>query len=334
MVKRGHLNVPVIGVAKAGWNLDQLKARAKDSLEKHGGLDPAAFEKLSGLLRYVDGDYNDPATFQAIRKELGSAQRPAHYLAIPPVLFGNGRGATRQGGLRRGRRAGHRRKTVRPRPRFRAASSTGFCSSAFDEKRIFRIDHYLGKQPVHNMLFFRFANALARAVLEPRAHRERADHHGGGFRRAGPRRILRSDRHRPRRDAEPSVPGAGQSGDGAAGPHRQRIHPRRKSEGAEGHPAAGAEEPGARTVPRLSKGTRRGAGFQGRKPLRRSSSTSIPGAGAEFPSTSAPGNACPSPARKSSSGLRQPPTMYRRLRSEVELLAGCGSARTSSLPSA
>ena len=88
MVKRGHLNVPVIGVAKAGWNLDQLKDRAKDSLEKHGGLDPAAFEKLSGLLRYVDGDYNDPATFQAIRKELGSAQRPAHYLAIPPVLFG------------------------------------------------------------------------------------------------------------------------------------------------------------------------------------------------------------------------------------------------------
>src|SRR5919204_1297134 len=88
MVKRGRLNVPVIGVARAGWNLDQLRARARDSLEKHGGLDPAAFDKLSGLLRYVDGDYNDPATFQAIRKELGSAQRPAHYLAIPPLLFG------------------------------------------------------------------------------------------------------------------------------------------------------------------------------------------------------------------------------------------------------
>src|SRR5260370_11948431 len=87
MVKRGHLTVPVIGVAKAGWNLDQLRARAKDGLEKHGGLDPAAFEKLCGLLRYVDGDYKDPATFRAIRKEFGSAQRPAHYLAIPPVLF-------------------------------------------------------------------------------------------------------------------------------------------------------------------------------------------------------------------------------------------------------
>src|SRR5271168_4914620 len=87
MLKRGHLDVPVIGVAKAGWNLEQLKARAKDSLEKHGGLDSAAFEKLSGLLRYVDGDYNDAATFDALRKELGGAQHPAHYLAIPPPLF-------------------------------------------------------------------------------------------------------------------------------------------------------------------------------------------------------------------------------------------------------
>src|SRR6201998_4187613 len=87
MLKRGHLNVPVIGVAKSGWNLDQFRARARDSLEKHGGLDLAAFERLCGLLRYVDGDYNDPATFRAIREALGSAQRPAYYLAIPPALF-------------------------------------------------------------------------------------------------------------------------------------------------------------------------------------------------------------------------------------------------------
>src|SRR6201987_1114007 len=81
MLKRGHLNVPVIGVAKAGWNLEQLKARAHDSLEKHGGVDQAAFEKLSSLLRYVDGDYQDPATFETLRKELGNAHYPAHYLA-------------------------------------------------------------------------------------------------------------------------------------------------------------------------------------------------------------------------------------------------------------
>src|SRR5271155_3603743 len=84
MVKRGFLNVPVVGVAKAGWNIDQFRARAKDSLEKHSSIDRAAFDKLIGLLRYVDGDYQDPNTFDAIRKALGSSQRPAHYLAIPP----------------------------------------------------------------------------------------------------------------------------------------------------------------------------------------------------------------------------------------------------------
>src|SRR5207302_164250 len=88
MIKRGHLDAPVVGVAKAGWNLDQLRARALDSLEKHGGVDPAAFDRLSGLLRYVDGDYKDTATFQSIRKELDGCYQPAHYLAIPPVLFG------------------------------------------------------------------------------------------------------------------------------------------------------------------------------------------------------------------------------------------------------
>src|ERR1700722_11453747 len=89
MVKRGHLNIPVIGVAKAGWNLDQFKERAHDSLEKNaGGADPAAWATLSKLLHYVDGDYSDPATFQALRQELNGAKRPAHYLAIPPALFG------------------------------------------------------------------------------------------------------------------------------------------------------------------------------------------------------------------------------------------------------
>ncbi len=87
MIKRGHLSVPVIGVAKANWKLDDLKARARDSLEEHGGVDPTAFDRLCGLLRYVDGDYNDPETFVQLRQQLGAARRPAHYLAIPPVLF-------------------------------------------------------------------------------------------------------------------------------------------------------------------------------------------------------------------------------------------------------
>src|SRR5262249_4734905 len=87
MVKRGHLDVPIIGVAKAGWTLEHLRARARDSVQQHGGLDAAAFPKLSGLLRYVDGDYREATTFEAIREQLGTAERPAYYLAIPPTLF-------------------------------------------------------------------------------------------------------------------------------------------------------------------------------------------------------------------------------------------------------
>ena len=159
MVKRGNLNVPVIGVAKAGWNLDQLKARAKDSLEKHGGLDPAAFTKLSGLLRYVDGAYEDATIFQAIRKELGLAQRPAHYLAIPPILFGT---VVEQLGKSGCAPAGGRVVVEKPfgRDLESARQLNQILLQTFDEKRIFRIDHYLGKRPVHNMLFFRFANAF------------------------------------------------------------------------------------------------------------------------------------------------------------------------------
>jgi glucose-6-phosphate 1-dehydrogenase len=161
MTKRGHLNVPVIGVAKAGWNLEQLKARARDSVEKHGGLDPAAFEKLSSLLRYVDGDYQDPATFKTLRAELGPAKRPAHYLAIPPVLFALVVEKLAESGCHHGARV------IIEKPFGRDLASAQDLNrillDAFDEKSIFRIDHYLGKAPVHNLLFLRFANSL----LEP-----------------------------------------------------------------------------------------------------------------------------------------------------------------------
>jgi len=88
MARRGHLEFPVIGVAKSGWNLDQLRARARESIEKHGGgVNDEAFRRLIAHLRYIDGDYQDPATYAALLKAMDGAQYPAHYLAIPPSLF-------------------------------------------------------------------------------------------------------------------------------------------------------------------------------------------------------------------------------------------------------
>jgi glucose-6-phosphate 1-dehydrogenase len=158
MLKRGHLHVPVIGVAKSGFTLEHLRARARESVEKHGGRDPAAFEKLSGLLRYVDGDYKDPATYQAIRKELGTAQRPAHYLAIPPALFGTVVEELARAGCTTDARIVVEKPFGRDLASAQALNRILF--KTFPEESIFRIDHYLGKRPVHNMVFFRFENAL------------------------------------------------------------------------------------------------------------------------------------------------------------------------------
>src|SRR5262249_14355512 len=161
MVKRGHLNIPVIGVARSGWNPEQLRARARDSLEKHGGVDPAAFDKLSRLLRYVDGDYQSPETFQALRRELGSVRRPAHYLAIPPALFGVVVEQLARTGCAKNGRVIIEKPFGRDRASARELNRT--LLAAFDESAIFRIDHYLGKNPVQNLIFFRFANSF----LEP-----------------------------------------------------------------------------------------------------------------------------------------------------------------------
>src|SRR5271157_5879044 len=161
MIKRGNLDIPVIGVANAGWNLDQLRARAKDSLEQRGGLDPQAFDKLCGLLRYVDGDYKDPATFQSLRRELKDARQPTHYLAIPPVLFET----VVQGLVKSGCGDGARVVLEKPFGRDLASAQdlNRVLLNAFKETDVYRIDHYLGKKPIHNMLVFRFANAFMEA---------------------------------------------------------------------------------------------------------------------------------------------------------------------------
>lgn len=161
LVQNGRLDVPVIGVAKQGWNLDQLRARAHDSLEASGGADPVAWPKLSELLQYVDGDYRDAATFAQLKKLLGNAKRPLFYLAIPPSLFGMV--AESISGIDE---AGAARIVVE-KPFGRDLKSAKELNATlqryFPETSIFRIDHFLGKEPVQNILYTRFANTW----LEP-----------------------------------------------------------------------------------------------------------------------------------------------------------------------
>jgi glucose-6-phosphate 1-dehydrogenase len=161
MVKRGHLDVPVIGVAKAGWGLEQLRERARDSLSRHGGFDPVAGPQLLAQLQYVDGDYGDAATFAALKRALGAAQRPMHYLAIPPALFARVIEQLAAAGCAQGARVVVEKPFGRDRASAEALNAV--LQARFDEARIYRIDHYLGKAPVHNLLHFRFGNAL----LEP-----------------------------------------------------------------------------------------------------------------------------------------------------------------------
>src|SRR5262245_43186686 len=161
MVRRGTLRVPVIGIARSAKNVDELRARARESLERHGEVDTAAFDELSRLLRYVRGDYNDPATFQSIRKELAGAKRPTFYLAIPPAFFGQVVEQLSKSGCSNGARI------ILEKPfgtdLASAQKLNHILLSTFSESSIFRIDHYLGKRPVQNVLYFRFANSL----LEP-----------------------------------------------------------------------------------------------------------------------------------------------------------------------
>ena len=158
LIQQGQLDMPIIGVARAGWTLDKLRERAHDSLEHNGGVDADAFAKLSAQMQYVDGDYKDPATHQCLKQALGGATRPLHYLAIPPSMFGPVAQGLAQAGCAKDARI------VVEKPFGRDLASAQALNrelhEVFDESAIFRIDHYLGKEAVQNLLYFRFANAF------------------------------------------------------------------------------------------------------------------------------------------------------------------------------
>jgi glucose-6-phosphate 1-dehydrogenase len=169
MVRRGELDMPIVGVARPPWTLDRLRQRVRDSLAHHGGVDAGAFAKLSEQIRYVDGDYNDPATYHRLKAALKGAARPLHYLAIPPSSFG-----TVVQGLAKASCAKDARIIVeKPFGRDLASAQTlnRTLHEVFPESAVFRIDHYLGKEAVQNLLYFRFANAF----LEPIWNRNYVD---------------------------------------------------------------------------------------------------------------------------------------------------------------
>ncbi|HEV2671002.1 MAG TPA: glucose-6-phosphate dehydrogenase [Gemmatimonadales bacterium] len=159
--RRGRLDMPVIGVSRSGWTLDQFRARARESVEQNGGLDRAAFEKLAARLVSVNGDYADTATFVTLRNALGDAVHPLHYLAIPPDMFATVASGLGRSGCARGARIVVEKPFGRDLASARALNAT--LHAVFDESDIFRIDHFLGKEAVQNILIFRFANAF----LEP-----------------------------------------------------------------------------------------------------------------------------------------------------------------------
>ncbi len=161
MVHRGTLQIPIIGMARAGWNLEKLRERARASLEHAGDFEPECFAKLAAQLRYVDGDYADPATYHKLRKELGLATRPIHYLAIPPSMFASVVQGLGKSGCADGARVIVEKPFGRDLATAQALDRT--LHAVFPEESIFRIDHYLGKEAVQNLLYFRFANTF----LEP-----------------------------------------------------------------------------------------------------------------------------------------------------------------------
>jgi glucose-6-phosphate 1-dehydrogenase len=158
LIRDEGFSLPIIGVAKAGWTLDDLKARAKDSIEKHGGIDQSAFEMMMNLLRYVDGDYNDLNTFHQLKQQLGPAQHPLHYLAIPPSLFATVAENLAKSGCADGARVVVEKPFGRNLETAKELGNT--LHQYFPEENIYRIDHYLGKEPVQNILYTRFANPI------------------------------------------------------------------------------------------------------------------------------------------------------------------------------
>ena len=294
MIRHGRLDMPVVGVAKAGWTLERpaQSARATALERARRRRRRRVREARRRCCATSTATTPTPRRSTQLRTTLGDAARPLHYLAIPPSLFGTVVEALGSSGCAE-RRARRGREAVRPRPRVGAASSTATLQRVFPERAIFRIDHYLGKEPVQNLLYFRFANSFLEPIWNRDHVAQRADHDGRELRRRRARRVLRGGRRDPRRRAEPPAAGGRAAGDGAAGRERARGAARREG-------AADVARSRPLTPDDVVRGQFRGyrderrrrARLDGRDVRRGAAARSTPGAGPACRSSSAPASAC------------------------------------------
>ncbi len=307
MARRGGLDFPVIGVARSRWTLDDLRARARESVERHGGgVDAEAFATLAKRLRLVNGNYEDRGHLR--RAAQRARRRPASRVlprdSAEPVRDRRSTGSA-DSDCARGARVILEKPFGRDLPSAVALNAT--LRRVFDESAIFRIDHFLGKEPVQNLLVFRFANTFLEPIWNRRYVEERADHDGGAVRGRGPRPLLRGGGRHPRRHPEPPAAGGRLPRHGAAGGDLPGGDPRRADEAVPRHPAAAPGGPRARPVPRLPGRGGRRARLARSRPSRPCGSPSTPGAGTACRSSSAPASVWPTTATEVLVTLQRPP---------------------------
>ena len=291
--RRGLLDCPIVGVAVDDWTVEHLREHARECIEGTGEpVDDAVFERFAARLSYVSGDFADAATYERVETALGAgaAARSSTWRSRRPC---SGRSSRQLGSAGAARR--HARVVVEKPFGHDLASARALAAELhryIDESQLYRIDHFLGKMGIDELLYLRFANTMLEPVWNRTQRRERADHDGRALRRRGSRALLRPGRRAARRRRQPPDAGARGGRDGAAGGRRRRSAEGRQVRAAaldrRRRPDALRARP-VRRLPRRSTASRR---TRPPRPTPRCAWTSTTGAGRACRSSSAPASAC------------------------------------------